>query len=174
MANFEELYDLPVYENLLEELKSICEYDNVCLNYPVGYEDNCQIGVGSMVWDWVLCDNGEKIKTPKPNRLHEKDFTELCAIFKGTSFEKIETLKEINEAKGWWNSLLAVDIDQDGDMDFVAGNMGKNTLLRANVKQPVDVLHGDLDGNGVYDVFPFVLQHKWRTSASARCVMRAR
>lgn len=89
MENFEELYDLPVYENLLEELKSICEYDNVCLNYPTGYEDDCQIGVGSMVWDWVLFDNGEKIKTPKPNRLHEKDFTELCAIFKGTSFEKI-------------------------------------------------------------------------------------
>jgi hypothetical protein len=41
-------------------------------------------------------------------------------------------------------------------MDYVAGNMGKNTLLRANAKQPVDIWHGDLDGNGVYDLFPFV------------------
>jgi hypothetical protein len=41
-------------------------------------------------------------------------------------------------------------------MDYVAGNMGKNTLLRANSKQPVDIWHGDLDGNGVYDLFPFV------------------
>jgi hypothetical protein len=62
----------------------------------------------------------------------------------------------LEQAKGLWGSITAADFDQDGDMDYVAGNMGKNTLLRANQKQPVDVLHGDLDGNGVYDVFPFV------------------
>lgn len=28
--------------------------------------------------------------------------------------------------------------------------------MRANAKQPVDIWHGDLDGNGVYDLFPFV------------------
>jgi hypothetical protein len=57
---------------------------------------------------------------------------------------------------GLWGSVAAADFDQDGDMDFVAGNMGKNTLLRANAMQPVDVLHGDVDANGVYDIFPFV------------------
>jgi hypothetical protein len=62
----------------------------------------------------------------------------------------------LEQASGLWGSITAADFDQDGDMDFVAGNMGKNTLLRANSKQPVEVLHGDLDGNGVYDVFPFV------------------
>lgn len=87
-ANFKELYDLPIYENLLEELKNICDYDNVCLNYPAGHEDNCQTGVGSMAWDFKEY-NGGLIKTKKPNRLHEKDFTELCGIFKGTSFEDI-------------------------------------------------------------------------------------
>jgi hypothetical protein len=62
----------------------------------------------------------------------------------------------LEEMTGLWGSVAAADFDQDGDMDLVAGNMGKNTLLRANAKQPVDVLHGDVDGNGVYDVFPFV------------------
>jgi hypothetical protein len=53
-------------------------------------------------------------------------------------------------------------------MDFIAGNMGKNTLLRASAKQPVDVWHGDVDGNGVYDVFPFVyFQTQAGTSMSA-------
>ena len=62
----------------------------------------------------------------------------------------------LEDMTGLWGSVAAADFDQDGDMDLVAGNMGKNTLLRANAKQPVEVLHGDVDGNGVYDVFPFV------------------
>jgi hypothetical protein len=57
---------------------------------------------------------------------------------------------------GLWGSIATADFDQDGDMDFIAGNMGKNTLLRASANQPVDVWHGDVDANGVYDIFPFV------------------
>lgn len=62
----------------------------------------------------------------------------------------------VEHLSGLWGSISTADFDQDGDMDFVAGNMGKNTLLRATSKQPVDVWHGDVDANGVYDVFPFV------------------
>jgi hypothetical protein len=62
----------------------------------------------------------------------------------------------LEELSGIWTSLSSGDFDHDGDMDYAAGNMGKNTLLRANSKQPVDIWHGDLDGNGVYDLFPFV------------------
>lgn len=89
MENFEELYDLPVYENLLEELKNICDYDNVCLNYPDGHEDDCQIGVGSMFWDWDISDKGKLVQVKKKHVLHERDFTNICSIFVGTSFEKI-------------------------------------------------------------------------------------
>lgn len=62
----------------------------------------------------------------------------------------------VEHLTGLWGSIASADFDQDGDMDFIAGNMGKNTLLRASSKQPVDVWHGDVDENGVYDVFPFV------------------
>ena len=28
--------------------------------------------------------------------------------------------------EGWWNKLIADDIDGDGDMDIIAGNLGEN------------------------------------------------
>jgi hypothetical protein len=71
---------------------------------------------------------------------------------------KLTPLKDtgLDAATGIWGSIVSADMDQDGDMDLVVGNMGKNTILRASKSQPVEVLHGDLDGNGVYDLVPFV------------------
>ncbi|MHA8065953.1 VCBS repeat-containing protein [Aquirufa sp. ROCK2-A2] len=69
------------------------------------------------------------------------------------SQEDSADLKDVN---GLWTSIRSADLDKDGDLDLVVGNMGKNTLLRADEKHPVDIIHGDLDDNGVYDLFPFV------------------
>lgn len=59
---------------------------------------------------------------------------------------------------GWWNSLSAADIDNDGDMDYVAGNMGLNSLFRATATEPVNVYAADYDKNGHID---FMMSH-WR------------
>ncbi len=53
----------------------------------------------------------------------------------------------IPHSKGWWNSLAAADFDLDGDMDYVAGNLGLNTLLRASDEQPIAVYAADFDAN---------------------------
>ncbi len=39
--------------------------------------------------------------------------------------------KELTGNKGWWNFLLPVDVDNDGDVDFIAGNLGLNSRLHA-------------------------------------------
>lgn len=54
-------------------------------------------------------------------------------------------------SNGWWNSLAAGDFDGDGDMDYVAGNMGLNSRFRASPTEPVRVHARDYDGNGSID-----------------------
>ncbi|GAB2570813.1 CRTAC1 family protein [Spirosoma areae] len=57
---------------------------------------------------------------------------------------------------GFWNSLTPGDFDNDGDIDYLAGNLGQNNLLRATTERPVRIYAGDFDNNGFYDAFPSV------------------
>jgi hypothetical protein len=52
---------------------------------------------------------------------------------------------------GWYNSLMAVDIDNDADLDLVAGNKGMNSFLQATSEDNVKVYWSDLDQNGNID-----------------------
>lgn len=69
-------------------------------------------------------------------------------IFKndGGHFKKIKELKT-----GWWSSLAEGDFDNDGDMDYIAGNLGRNSVLQGNEKEPVSIYAKDFDGNGSTD-----------------------
>ena len=56
---------------------------------------------------------------------------------------------------GLWNSVLAVDLDGDDDLDIVAGNYGTNSILRATAERPATALLTDVDMNGTLDFIPF-------------------
>jgi enediyne biosynthesis protein E4 len=60
------------------------------------------------------------------------------------------TLKLAN-TEGWWNSISGGDFDNDGDIDYVAGNLGLNSIYKASVEEPVTVCAKDFDGNGSVD-----------------------
>ncbi len=63
-------------------------------------------------------------------------------------------ISELANKTGWWNSLVGGDFDNDGDTDYVAGNLGLNTLLRASPQFPVRVYAKDFDKNDLYDAIP--------------------
>jgi enediyne biosynthesis protein E4 len=56
--------------------------------------------------------------------------------------------KSLINKKGWWNFILPYDIDNDGDIDLVAGNLGLNSRLKASDQQPVRLYYNDFDDNG--------------------------
>lgn len=55
---------------------------------------------------------------------------------------------------GFWNSIAPGDFDNDGDIDYVVGNMGQNSYYTASKQYPVKIYAKDFDDNGNYDAIP--------------------
>ena len=58
----------------------------------------------------------------------------------------------IEKSRGLWWSITANDIDNDGDDDYIIGNLGKNNKFKASKEHPFKVYANDFDGNGTNDV----------------------
>lgn len=59
----------------------------------------------------------------------------------------------INKAVGWWNSISARDLNGDGAIDFVVGNVGMNTKFKATTERPFYLYASDFDKNGTWDTY---------------------
>lgn len=55
---------------------------------------------------------------------------------------------QFGKTNGWWNCIKAADLDNDGDIDFVLGNLGLNSKFRANAIHPASLFVNDFDKNG--------------------------
>ncbi len=69
-------------------------------------------------------------------------------------FKNITTTTGISNQLGWWNTIVAGDFDNDGDIDYVVGNAGQNTFYKASDQYPISIYAKDFDNNGSYDAFP--------------------
>ncbi len=74
-----------------------------------------------------------------------------CFSFNGQKFEDISGKIFNEKLSGWWNRLALADMDNDGDLDIIAGNWGTNSQLHATDKEPVTMYYGDFDNNGYTD-----------------------
>lgn len=70
--------------------------------------------------------------------------------------DKIATTT-IPDTEGWWNTIHAADLDNDGDLDLLGGNLGLNSDLKATTDQPLELLVEDFDRNNSID--PILTYH---------------
>ncbi len=53
-----------------------------------------------------------------------------------------------DKSSGWWYCLAEGDFDNDGDMDYIAGNLGLNNKYNVSAQTPLSIYTKDFDGNG--------------------------
>jgi len=70
----------------------------------------------------------------------------------GGTFKNVTENTALENTKGWWSSITQDDFDNDGDMDYVVGNLGLNYKYQANAEEPFEVYADDFDTNGRKDI----------------------
>jgi hypothetical protein len=58
----------------------------------------------------------------------------------------------LQHTNGWWMSIVADDMDGDGDDDYILGNMGENYKFKATQEEPFELYTGDFGDNGSVNV----------------------
>ncbi len=78
-------------------------------------------------------------------------------FFKNSGSALIEATAStgLQNMEGLWRSLIATDIDGDGDTDFVAGNLGLNCSYHTTAQYPMKLYADDIDKNGKVDPVMF-------------------
>lgn len=69
--------------------------------------------------------------------------------FKNGTFKKVSS--SLSKHFGFWNCLVSADLDNDGDLDLVLGNIGENISFQASMEEPLRIFVADFDQNGEYD-----------------------
>jgi hypothetical protein len=78
----------------------------------------------------------------------------------GKKFTFISDAVGLGKSNGLWCRIVPADIDHDGDIDFIAGNLGTNTQFKVTAEEPLVTYVDDFDNNGRQDpVMTWYIQH---------------
>ena len=67
-------------------------------------------------------------------------------------FKDVSSSYGLDNVLGWWFSITSADINGDGLMDYILGNIGLNTKYTASKVKPFKVFASDFDTNGTFDI----------------------
>ncbi len=73
-------------------------------------------------------------------------------LFENGKFSDVSERTGLKNTLGWWFSINQGDFDNDGDMDYIAGNLGLNYKYQATPEEPFRVYASDFDNNGLSDI----------------------
>ncbi len=70
---------------------------------------------------------------------------------KNNKLEEVTEQFGFAKSNGLWNRLAVADLDKDGDLDLLTGNLGLNTRFTASADAPFRCYAKDFDNNGTLD-----------------------
>jgi len=71
---------------------------------------------------------------------------------KNGKFQRLITENTALNTKGWWFKVKETDVNNDGNKDYIIGNVGKNIKFTASEDKPFKIYANDFDNNGINDV----------------------
>jgi hypothetical protein len=81
-----------------------------------------------------------------------REYNSIAPVRNMQGKELIPQVMDVMEKhRGIWYSLAAGDFDQDGDDDYIAGNLGENHRFHVSEQYPLQVYAIDLDLDGIID-----------------------
>ena len=72
-------------------------------------------------------------------------------VYKNSGRRLTKFSTDLDSLYGWWNVIETADLDNDGDMDFIIGNQGSNTLYKTSEEHPMKMWINDFDNNGTLE-----------------------
>ncbi len=72
-------------------------------------------------------------------------------VFKNTGRRLVVFKSNLSQYTGFWNSVQCVDLNKDGNKDFIIGNKGTNTSYKATSASPMRLFINDFDSNGTIE-----------------------
>jgi hypothetical protein len=98
--------------------------------------------------EWLDLDNDENL-----DLIIIGEWTPIKIIKNtGGKFMDVTAQSGLENNTGWWFSVASSDFDNDGDMDFIVGNLGLNYKYKASLEAPFEVYAKDFDKNGSLDI----------------------
>jgi hypothetical protein len=106
---------------------------------------------------WIDIDNDKK-----PELILAGEWMSL-RIFKNRNgkLTDITDSSGLKNITGFWRSITVADIDNDGDLDIIAGNLGLNNPYHISDQTPAEIVAKDFDRNGIIDpVFCYYMKNE--------------
>ena len=105
-------------------------------------------GLG-MVTDAIVTDfNGDKMN----DLVIVGEWSSVHMLQNNNGVFKDVSPNNMRQNTGWWSAVNQGDFDNDGDLDYVVGNLGLNYKYNASLVEPFHVYANDFDKTGNLDI----------------------